>query len=100
MVRSGARDRVAGRALAVAGLLAPGTASAAVIDGAALSAWWGLPFAGLLLSIAFLPLLAASFWHHHYGKIALAWALAFLLPFAAVHGVAAAGAGFVHAMLA
>ncbi len=100
IVRSGARDRVAGRALAVAGLLAPGTASAAVIDGAALSAWWGLPFAGLLLSIAFLPLLAASFWHHHYGKIALAWALAFLLPFAAVHGVAAAGAGFVHAMLA
>lgn len=89
-----------GGGLALAGLLAPVSALAAGIDGAALSAWWGLPFAGVLLSIALLPLLAPSLWHHHYGKIVLAWALAFLLPFAARHGVALAGAGFVHAMLA
>ena len=78
----------------------PLPAVAAEIDGALLSAWWGLPFAGILLSIAVLPLLATSFWHHHYGKVALGWALAFLLPFALVHGVGTAGAGFVHAMLA
>ncbi|MEI7785588.1 MAG: sodium:proton antiporter [Betaproteobacteria bacterium] len=78
----------------------PGAASAASIDGAALSAWWGLPFAGVLLSIALLPLLAPALWHHHYGKIAAAWALAFLLPFAALHGPALAGANLVHALLA
>ena len=87
-------------AFALSGALAPGMASAADIDGAALSAWWGLPFAGILLSIAILPLLAPSLWHHHYGKITLAWALAFLLPFAVTHGVALAWASLVHAMLA
>ena len=64
-----------------------------------LSALWGLPFAGLLLSIALLPLLAPGFWHHHYGKVAAAWALAFLLPFAMVYGTGAAAAGFLHALL-
>ncbi|GAA4355162.1 sodium:proton antiporter [Variovorax defluvii] len=81
-------------------ILAPAGAFAAEIDGTTLSPWWGLPFAGILLSIALLPLLAPSFWHHHYGKVAGAWALAFLLPFAALHGVVLAGVQFVHAMLA
>jgi Na+/H+ antiporter NhaD/arsenite permease-like protein len=40
-----------------------------------------LPFAGILLSIAFLPLLAPRFWHHHYPKVALFWALLFAIPF-------------------
>ena len=48
------------RGLAVAGLLAalPGLALAADIDGSALSMLWGVPFAGILLSIALMPLLA------------------------------------------
>jgi Na+/H+ antiporter NhaD/arsenite permease-like protein len=50
-------------------------------DGSQLSCW-GLPFAGMLLSIALMPLLAPQFWHHHFGKVTAAWALAFLLPFA------------------
>ena len=29
-----------------------------------------MPFAGMLLSIASMPLLAPTFWHHHFGKIA------------------------------
>jgi len=66
---------------------------------AALSAWWGLPFAGVLLSIAILPLAAPSLWHHHFGKIAAAWALAFLLPFGAAFGPGAAGASFMHALV-
>ncbi len=78
----------------------PTCAGAAEIDGAALGAVWGLPFAGILLSIALLPLLAPAFWHHHYGKVALGWALAFMLPFAALYGGAAAGAALVHAALA
>ncbi|MGE0314864.1 MAG: sodium:proton antiporter [Lautropia sp.] len=73
---------------------------ASEIDGAALSTWWAIPFVGVLLSIAVLPLLAPSFWHHHYGKVALGWALAFFVPFALLYGGATAFGGLVHAMLA
>ena len=78
----------------------PGLAMAADLDGAQLSALWGVPFAGLLLSIALMPLLAPHFWHQHFGKVAALWALAFLLPFAVVFGPALAGANLVHALLA
>ena len=90
------------RGLAVAGLLAalPGLALAADIDGSALSVLWGVPFAGILLSIALMPLLAPIVWHHHFGKVAAGWALAFLVPFALVFGPGAAGASFVHALVA
>lgn len=73
---------------------------AAELDGSQLSVWWAIPFAGLLLSIAFLPLFAPYFWHHHFGKISLAWALSFLLPCAAVFGIATAANGVVHAFTA
>ncbi len=81
-------------------LLLPQLAAAAEFDGGGLSPAWGIPFAGILLSIALMPLLAPFFWHHHYGKIAAAWALAFLLPFAAVFGIPTAGVALVHALLA
>jgi len=51
-----------------------------------LSIFWIVPFVGLLLSIAILPLAAPRIWHHHYGKIAAAWALAFLVPYAIQFG--------------
>ncbi len=79
--------------------LAP-AAQAAGIDGATLSAWWGLPFAGMLLSIAFVPLAAPLLWHHHFGKITAGWALLFLLPFAMLHGGAVTGEALVHTLLA
>jgi Na+/H+ antiporter NhaD/arsenite permease-like protein len=79
--------------------LLPVLASAADFDGGKLSPLWGAPFAGILLSIALFPLLAPTFWHHHYGKIAAAWALAFLLPFAATYGFALAGTQLVHALV-
>jgi Na+/H+ antiporter NhaD/arsenite permease-like protein len=88
------------RVLSAAGLLWPAVGWAADIDGASLSAWWGLPFAGLLLSIALLPLLAAKIWHQHFGKITAVWALAFLLPFALTFGVGNAGAALTHTLLA
>lgn len=84
--------------LLAAGL--PSWAAAAEIDGGQLSVLWGVPFAGMLLSIALVPLLAPHFWHRHFGKLTAAWALAFLLPFAAVFGPGAAGASLVHALLA
>ena len=77
----------------------PGVAAAASLDGATLSLAWGIPFAGVLLSIALLPLVTPIFWHHHFGKVTAAWSLAFLLPFAVVFGPAVAGASFMHAML-
>jgi len=78
----------------------PGLAMAAELDGGQLSLLWGVPFAGILLSIAVLPLLAPMFWHHHFGKVAAAWALAFLLPFAVTFGAGVAAVSFVHALLA
>jgi len=86
--------------LALSGLTLPLSAQAADLDGAGLSLVWALPFAGVLLSIAVLPLLAPSLWHHHFGKIAGAWALALLLPLAATHGLHAALAISVHALVA
>jgi Na+/H+ antiporter NhaD/arsenite permease-like protein len=78
----------------------PVGAEAAELNGAALGAWWGLPFAGVLLSIALMPLLLPKLWHRHFGKIALGWALLFLLPFAALHGPGLAGAVVVHTLVA
>jgi len=51
--------------------------------GAQLPVWSALPFAGILLSIALLPLLAPAFWHHHFAKVSAAWGLALAVPFVA-----------------
>ncbi len=75
-------------------LLAAMPAEAAAIEGSSLTLLWGIPFAGILLSIALLPLIAPGLWHHHYGKIAAFWALAFLVPFA-LHGGAGGAAHVV-----
>jgi len=70
------------------------------IDGARLGAAWAVPFAGMLLSIAVLPLVATRLWHHHFGKIALGWALLFLVPYALQHGAGHAGGVLVHTLAA
>ncbi len=51
------------------------------VDGANLPLWSIIPFAGILLSIAFWQLIAPHFWHHNYGKISFAWALIFAIPY-------------------
>jgi Na+/H+ antiporter NhaD/arsenite permease-like protein len=78
----------------------PGLAMAADFDGSRLSAYWSIPFAGILLSIALMPLLVPAFWHHHFGKVSAAWTLAFFLPFAVIFGPSVAGGSLAHAMLA
>jgi Na+/H+ antiporter NhaD/arsenite permease-like protein len=80
-------------------LCATGAAQAAQIDGARLSAWWGLPFAGMLLSIALMPLLLPKLWHHHFGKITAGWVLLLLLPFALTQGFGLTGSMLVHTLL-
>jgi Na+/H+ antiporter NhaD/arsenite permease-like protein len=74
-------------------------AGAAHVDGADLDAPWAIPFVGLLLSIAIMPLATPKLWHHHYGKIAAAWAAAFIVPFAAIYGTDIAIYEFLHVML-
>ena len=74
-------------------------ATAGDLDGARLGLLWGLPFAGLLLSIALLPVLASHFWEHHLGKVAFFWALALLVPAALAFGLPPTIAALLHTVL-
>jgi Na+/H+ antiporter NhaD/arsenite permease-like protein len=62
--------------------------------GALLPFWSVLPFVGILLSIALIPLFAPHFWEHHFPKVSAFWALVFAVPFlyffreVAVHEIA------------
>ena len=62
------------------------THAALKIDAVNMEIWWIIPFAGILFSIALLPLLAAEFWHHHYGKVSLFWGLVFFVSFTVLYG--------------
>ncbi|GAB4543642.1 MAG: sodium:proton antiporter [Thermodesulfovibrionia bacterium] len=42
--------------------------------------WSIVPFMGMLLSIAIFPLIAPRFWHHHFAKVSLFWALITIIP--------------------
>lgn len=98
-----ARGGLAAGAALAAGLLAAGpaigAAPAGAVDPGDLSLLWGLPFVGLLLSIALMPLFAGHLWHRHYGKIAAGWALALVLPLAAAFGPEAAAGEVWHVLL-
>jgi len=74
-------------------------AMAAGVPGAELSLLWGIPFAGLLLSIALMPLVAGHIWHHHYGKIAAGWGVLLVVPFAIAFGPQVAAAEVWHILL-
>jgi Na+/H+ antiporter NhaD/arsenite permease-like protein len=91
-------------ALSVLVMMASGSALAAGagaphLDGADLGLMWVIPFAGILLSIAIMPLVAPDFWHHHFGKISVFWAAAFLIPFVVVFGASIAIFEVVHVLL-
>lgn len=49
-----------------------------------------LPFAGLLLSMAVLPLRAPKFWEHRQAWVVAFWSLTFAVPYALGHGVLSA----------
>ena len=70
-------------AVALAATFTPVPAFAAaqkVLDGSSLGWVWLLPFCGLLLSIAVMPLAMPGLWHHHFGKISAAWAASMVVP--------------------
>ncbi len=54
--------------------------------GQQLPLWSCIPFVGILLSIALIPMIAPAFWHHHFPKIAFGWGLLFAIPFVMVYG--------------
>ncbi|MEO8976466.1 MAG: sodium:proton antiporter [Casimicrobiaceae bacterium] len=71
-----------------------------MLNGATLSLAWMVPFAGMLLSIAVMPLAAPRFWHHHFGKLSAFWALAFLVPCVVQFGLPLAVHEVAHTLLA
>lgn len=88
---------------ALAALLSPAAVMAAPAGnavGAGLSLAWVIPFAGMLLSIALLPLMAPVFWSRHYGKVAAFWSLAMLLPYVLSIGAGAAAHAVLHTVIA
>ena len=60
---------------------------------------WGLPFLGILVSIALFPMVAPRFWRRHMGGVALAWTGALLVPLMVVAGGRTAAALAWHALL-
>jgi Na+/H+ antiporter NhaD/arsenite permease-like protein len=70
------------------------------LNGAALSPLWVVPFAGILLSVALMPVTAPGFWHHHFGKTTAFWAFALLVPLALNFGLGVTAHEVVHTLLA
>ncbi|MDR1824784.1 MAG: sodium:proton antiporter [Bifidobacteriaceae bacterium] len=64
-----------------------------------LSLWLCLPFVGMLLSIAIVPLFKVHWWEKNLLNAAIGWSLVFLVPFAIIYGPGQAGHDFYHAML-
>nr|WP_040581490.1 sodium:proton antiporter [Methyloferula stellata] len=91
--------RAAGTGALAFAVLSQPAAAAETIDGAHLPLWLGLPFLGILLSIALGPLFARRLWHIHYGKASAFWALLALAMMVFVEGWPVTAAAFVHNMV-
>lgn len=59
---------------------------------------WFIPFAGLLSSIAILPVVAPHVWERRFWVVAVFWSVAFVAPFALLHGGHAAAHAVAEAM--
>lgn len=66
---------------------------------AALPIWSIIPFAGMLLSIAVIPLVKPEWWEHNMLKVALAWSAVFIIPFAVAYGPGEALYRFLESVL-
>lgn len=68
-------------------------------DGPSLSPLWSIPFVGIILSIAVLPLFAPKLWDHHYGKIVFGWTLLFFIPLLVTYDMSITANIFTHALV-
>ncbi|MDR0854733.1 MAG: sodium:proton antiporter [Clostridiales Family XIII bacterium] len=59
-----------------------------------LPVWSIIPFVGMLLSIAIVPLVKGEWWEHNLFNVAIIWSLVFLVPFAIGFGPHEAGKVF------
>ena len=62
------------------------------------SLWWIIPFIGILLSIALVPLINEHFWHKNFGKFSAFWAIIFSVPFLIKAGFEVSAYYFIHAI--
>lgn len=62
-------------------------------------AWLCIPFAGLLLCIAIMPLVKANWWEEHQPHAVLLWSILFILPFTALYGAHAAAETVLECMI-
>ncbi|MBE5692929.1 MAG: sodium:proton antiporter, partial [Sutterella sp.] len=85
---------------ALAFLSAALPASAASLDGSALGLSWAIPFAGILLSIALMPLFLPHFWHQNFGKVAVFWALCCAVPLCLLIDFSTGINSIIHVLLA
>ena len=53
---------------------------------AAVPVWLCIPFAGLLLCIAVMPLVKGEWWESHQPLVVLLWILVMAVPFAVIYG--------------
>jgi Na+/H+ antiporter NhaD/arsenite permease-like protein len=83
----------------LSGCLAQASEGSGPSLGESLPLWSAIPFAGMLLSIALMPLFTPNFWHHHFGKVAVFWSLLFALPFAGAYGWHKAVHSLLHIMV-
>ena len=54
--------------------------------GEMLPIWSIIPFVGMLLSIAIMPMVKAEWWEKHQLAVAVFWSLVFLVPFVIAYG--------------
>ena len=66
---------------------------------AVLPAWSVIPFIGMLLSIAIIPLTHPHWWEKNMHVAAGIWSLAFIIPFAFAYGFSEAWFRFLESML-
>lgn len=67
-------------------LAAEGAAGSGAASSGAVPLWLCIPFAGLLLCIAILPLIKPVWWEEHQPLAVIFWSLLFIVPFAVVYG--------------
>lgn len=80
-------QRLARYALPLMAAIMPAVSHASEMQGSDLSIVWAIPFAGILLSIALVPLIFPDFWHNHFGKVSLAWAAVTIIPLSLAFGL-------------
>ena len=66
------------------------------LNGASLSLWWGLPFVGILLSIATGPVLYPHLWEHHFGKFTAFWSALIVIALLATADIATVTGALAH----